>query len=179
MPRKNIENKLRAIDNPAFGVFLDVALLNGREIAIENNQWGVFGIGFGENFVEFAAADERGGIGFVAQLENGAGDRSARAAGELDQFDQRFAFRSAGWAAGNARRALPGYADEKRAFSGGDSLRGFHRSQDREVRAMAATTKGRNSIQASIRRRSALQVMSAEFSLLWQTTHRALIFSSR
>src|SRR5262245_15696136 len=84
--RKDIEDELRAIDHAAFGVLFDVALLHGRKIAIENNQRSIFGVGFRANFVEFAPAYKRGGIGGVTKLENGPGDFGAGAAREFDKF---------------------------------------------------------------------------------------------
>ncbi len=62
---KNIQNELRAIDDAAVGVFLDVSLLHRRKVAVENNQWSVFGVGFRENFIELAAAYEGGRVGFI------------------------------------------------------------------------------------------------------------------
>src|SRR5579863_52555 len=146
MARKNIENELGTVDHPALRVLLNVALLNRRQVAIENNQRSVFGIGLGQNFVELAAANERGRISFVAQLKNGSRDRCASAAREFDQLGERFAFGRASGPTGNARRALPGHANQKCAFSRRDRLRGFHRSRNREVQAKAGTAKGRSSI---------------------------------
>ena len=103
MPRKNIQDQLRAIDDPAFGVFFDVALLHRRKVAVENNQRRIFGDGFGANFIELAAADQRCGISLIAQLKHGSGDGGAGAAREFDQFSQGFAFRRAGCNSGHAR----------------------------------------------------------------------------
>ena len=81
MPRENIQDELRAVDDAALGEFFDVALLHGRKIAIENNKGRVMRDGFGANFVKFAAPDERGGIGGIAHLKQSGGNFRAGAGG--------------------------------------------------------------------------------------------------
>jgi hypothetical protein len=54
--RKNVKNELRAIDDSAVGRFFDIALLNGRQIAIENYERRFVGGGFRANFVQLAVA---------------------------------------------------------------------------------------------------------------------------
>jgi hypothetical protein len=88
MARENVENKLRAVDDATLGELFDVALLHGRKIAIENNQRRVMRDGFGANFVEFAAANERGGIGSIAHLKQRGGNFRAGARGQFDQLQQ-------------------------------------------------------------------------------------------
>ena len=88
---EDVQDQLRPVDHAAFGGLFDIALLHGRKIAVENNQRNFVRGGFGANLVELAAADQSGGIGGVANLEDGAGDVSAGAARELDEFRQRFA----------------------------------------------------------------------------------------
>src|SRR5712671_6404845 len=129
MPRENIQDQLSAIDDTARRVLFDIALLHRRKVAIENNQRSVFGIGFGQNFIELAAADERGRIGFVAQLEEGSGDGCTCAPRQLNQLGERLAFRRASGNSTHAWRTFPGDADEKSTFSRGNGLRGFHRAR--------------------------------------------------
>src|SRR5216683_652647 len=129
MPRENIQDQLSAIDDAARRVFFDIALLHRRKVAIENNQRSVFGIGFSQNFIELAAADERSRIGFVAQLEEASGDGCTCAARQLNQLGERLAFRRARGNSMHARRTFPGDADEKSTFSRGNGLRGFHRAR--------------------------------------------------
>ncbi len=71
---KDVEDELGAIDDAALGDFFDVALLDGSEFAIEDDQGSVVGVGFGTNFVEFTAADKGGGVGGVTNLEERSGD---------------------------------------------------------------------------------------------------------
>jgi hypothetical protein len=97
MSRKDIEDELRAVNHPACGVFFDVALLHRGKIAVENDERRIFGVGFGANFIEFAPADKRRGIGGIPQLEDGSGDFGACAAGKFDELGKRFAFGRASW----------------------------------------------------------------------------------
>ena len=80
MPRENVENQLCAVDHAAFRGFFNVALLHGRKIAVENDERRMVCRGFGANFIQLTAADERGRIGRVAHLEDGSGDLRAGAA---------------------------------------------------------------------------------------------------
>jgi hypothetical protein len=116
MPRKNIQDQLRAVDDPALGELLDVALLHRRKIAIKDNQLRLMGVRFRANFVQFTAPHERCGIRGIAHLENRGDDGGACAASQLDEFQQRFAALFARGHAGKSRRAFPSNAHEERAF---------------------------------------------------------------
>src|SRR2546430_2408580 len=91
MPRENIENQLRAVDDPTFRRLFNVALLHRREVTIEDDQWRPVRGGFSANFIQLATADERGGIRSVTHLEDGSSDLRARAARQFNQFRKRLA----------------------------------------------------------------------------------------
>src|ERR1700687_3744823 len=112
MTGENIENQLRTIDHPAFRGFLDVSLLHGREVAVENDQRRFVCRGFGANLIQLAAAHQRCGISGVTHLEDGSGDLCARAARQLHQLQKRFAALLARRHAGKSRRTLPSNAYE-------------------------------------------------------------------
>ncbi len=132
MLRENIENELRAIDHAAFGDLFDVALLRGREVAVENDECSFVRGGFGANFVELAAADECRGIGGVAHLMNRAGYVGSGAAGQFDEFVERLLAQLGEHVRGDALRALECYADQQNAFGSCSGLRSLHRSAWRE-----------------------------------------------
>src|ERR1700722_8249396 len=133
--RKDIEDELRAINHATLGCLFDVALLHRREVAVENDERGFMRRGFGTDLIEFAAAYECGRIGGIAHLMNRAGDVSARAASEFDEFVERvLALRGE-----HVRRytlcALECNADQHNTFGGGGGLRYLHRSAWREHRS--------------------------------------------
>ena len=88
MTGENIQNQLRAVDHPAFRGFLDVSLLHGREVAVEDDERRFVRRGFGANFIQLAAADERGGIRGIAHLKDGSGDLRARATRQFNEFSK-------------------------------------------------------------------------------------------
>ena len=90
VPRKDIENQLRAIDDARVDHALDVALLRRREIVIEQNHIRGNRGRRARNFLQLALADQRGGIGPVLALGEFAGDLGARARRQRPQFVERF-----------------------------------------------------------------------------------------
>jgi len=54
VPRKDVEDKLRAIDYPALNNLFDVALLGWAEIVIEQEHIGIDGSGRARNFLKLA-----------------------------------------------------------------------------------------------------------------------------
>src|SRR5216684_4156581 len=116
MARKNIEDQLRAIDYPALRRFFNVALLHGREVAVEDDQRRFVRGGFTANLIELAAAHQRCGIRGIAHLEDGSSDLRSRAARQLDQLRKGFAALLARGHAGKAGRALPSDAYEQGAL---------------------------------------------------------------
>jgi hypothetical protein len=83
MARKNIENQLRSVDYPAFRRCFNVALLHGRKVAVEDNQWYLVCRGFGANLIQFPAAHKRCGVRGIAHLEDGSSDLRSCTAGQL------------------------------------------------------------------------------------------------
>ena len=126
--RENIENELRAIDDAALGDLFYVSLLRGREVAVENDEARFVRGRFGADFIEFAAADEGGGIGRVAHLMNRGGDLGARAAGQLDEFVERILPQFGKHVRGDALRALECHADQQNAFGCCSGVGSLHRS---------------------------------------------------
>ena len=116
MTRENIENQLRAVDHAAFRGFLDVPLLHGREVAIENDQRRFVCRGFGANLIQLAAAHQRCGISGGTHLKNGSGDLRARAARQLNELCKRLAALLTRRHARKSRRALPTNAYQQSAF---------------------------------------------------------------
>ena len=74
MASKDVENQLRPVNHAALSGFFDVSLLDGREVAVKNNEWRLVRGRFRANLVQLAAPHERGGIGSFAQLENRSGN---------------------------------------------------------------------------------------------------------
>jgi len=110
MARKDVENKLRAVNHPPVRGRFDVSLLNRGKVAVENNQRRFVRGGFRTNFVQLAAADQRGGIGSFAQLEDGADNIGPGAARQLDQLGEIFAALLARGHARKTGRTLPTHA---------------------------------------------------------------------
>ena len=90
VPRKNVEDQLRAVDHPPLHNLFDIALLRSAEIVIEKKQVGIHRRGRARNFLELARADQSCGIGPVAPLQNFADNLRARAPRQRAQFRQRF-----------------------------------------------------------------------------------------
>jgi hypothetical protein len=57
VPRKNVEDELRAIDHATLDDFFYVALLGSGEIVIEEKKVGIHGRGRAGNFFQLAGAD--------------------------------------------------------------------------------------------------------------------------
>src|SRR5271156_3698511 len=116
MARENIQDQLCAVDNAALGELFNVALLDGRKIAVENNELCLMGVGFRANFVQLATSHQRGGVGGIAHLKNGGDNGGAGAGGQFDQFEEGFASLFARGHARETRGALPANADEECSF---------------------------------------------------------------
>ena len=80
---KNIQNQLGAINDTALGKFLDIALLNGREIRVENYQRSFFEAGFRADLLQLALSNKGGGIGRRPQLKYSSSNFRAGAAREF------------------------------------------------------------------------------------------------
>src|ERR1700676_1132288 len=126
MARKDVEDELRAVDAASVGGGFDVALLHWGKIAVENNERRFMRGGFGANFVQFAAPDERGGVGGFAHLVHGACNFCAGAARELYELSQGFATLFASGHSGDAASTLPGHANQQGAFGIRSGVLGLH-----------------------------------------------------
>ena len=87
---EDVEDKLGPVENARIEFTFQVALLRGRELVIEDNQVGRGGGHGAFQLFQFAAADERGGIGLLAALQDLAGDTGAGAGGQFAQLGHRF-----------------------------------------------------------------------------------------
>jgi hypothetical protein len=89
MTRKDIENKLGAIDDPDAKFAFQVPLLRGRQLVIENNQVGSDGSDRTFQFLNFAAPDKSRGIGALTALMDFPGDAGSRTDCQLAQLGHR------------------------------------------------------------------------------------------
>ena len=70
---EDVEDELRTIDHMAWQPGFDVAQLRRSEVVVEENKRGVGGGHNLNNFVEFALANEAGGIGLLTALHERGG----------------------------------------------------------------------------------------------------------
>ena len=131
VPRKNVEDQLRAVDHPPLDDFFDIALLRSSQIVIEEKQVGIHGRGRARNFLQLACADQSRGIGPVATLQNFTDNFRARASRQCAQFSQRF-FRVKLW---NARFVGAGLS---RGMRWSSRLRHWQRVGRQQHRALPA-----------------------------------------
>jgi hypothetical protein len=71
---EDVEDELRTFDDVAGYPGFDVAELLRGEVVVEENKRGVGGSDDLNNFIEFALADEAGGIGPLAALDERGGN---------------------------------------------------------------------------------------------------------
>ena len=90
MPREDIQNQLRAIDDTRVDDALNVALLRRREVVIEQNHIRGNRGGCARNLFQLALADQRRRIRPVLALSEFAGDLGACARRQRPQFVERF-----------------------------------------------------------------------------------------
>jgi len=88
MPRKNVEDKLRAVNHPPLNDLFDIALLGWTQVVIEQENIGIHRSGRARDFLELARADQGRRIGPVAPLENFADDLRPGALRQRPQFRQ-------------------------------------------------------------------------------------------
>ncbi len=85
-PREDVENELRAVDDLPTDAGLDLAQLGGRQLVVEDDGVDVRLFAGGREEVEFAATEERRGIGTWTLLRHAEHDLPASGmsqAGEL------------------------------------------------------------------------------------------------
>jgi len=71
---EDVEYELRTVDDVAGQPGFDVTELRGGEVVVEENKRRLGAGHNANNFVEFALADEAGGIGLLTPLDEGGGD---------------------------------------------------------------------------------------------------------
>src|SRR6266576_3893718 len=103
----------------------DVSLLYGRKVAVENDERRFVRRSFRADFVQFPAADKRGGIGGLSQLKDGSRNFRAGTTRQFNQFGKGLAARLARGHAGKARRTLPPHAHKQGALRSRDGMRCF------------------------------------------------------
>jgi hypothetical protein len=130
LPGENVENELRAVDHAAFRDALDVALLHGRKIAVEDDQRRLARSRFRADLVQLAPADQRGRVRCFAELEDRARDLRPGALRQLNELGEGFALRLPRGHAGETRPPLPAHADKQRALGTLDFVRCFHRERN-------------------------------------------------
>ena len=122
MPRKNVEDELRAVDHPPLDDLFNVALLRRTEIVIEEKNVGIDRSGRARNFLQLARANQRRRIGPVAPLQNLANHLGPGAFRQRAQFGQRLVgieLGNAGLAVGLRRGpGLPAASRPHRARAG-------------------------------------------------------------
>ena len=87
---EDVEDQLRAIEHAAGQSGFKVAQLRGREVVIEEDEIGVGGSRDAGDLLHFAGADERGGIGARAALEQLGSNLAAGAQEQLAKLGERF-----------------------------------------------------------------------------------------
>ena len=90
MTGEDVEDQLRAVDDSRMNLALNIALLGRREIVIEENQVGGNRGRRAFDFFQLPFANQRGGIGLVAVLQEFTRDLGASTERERTQLRQRF-----------------------------------------------------------------------------------------
>ena len=86
---EDVQDQPGTINDPAFQVALQVALLHRAELMVHQHQIGASGIGGSLHFLQLAAADQGGGVRPVHARTDGRGNARpgrARQIGELLQY---------------------------------------------------------------------------------------------
>src|SRR5207249_6334975 len=68
-PGEDVEDELGAVERLAADPALEVALLGGRQLLVEEQEVDVLGLGGARDLFDLAAADERGGVPSLARSE--------------------------------------------------------------------------------------------------------------
>jgi len=117
---EDVEDELRAIDDPALDDPFNIPLLRRSEIVIEEEHIGIGrSCGSGDLF-KFASAHQGCGIGTITALQNFANDFCARALGQGAEFCQGFFGIEFGDAGASVRFRRSGR--RKRSIAGGRGL---------------------------------------------------------
>jgi hypothetical protein len=87
---KDVEDELGAVEDAAGQRGFEVAQLRGRKVVIEENEIGFGGGGDGGDLLDFAGADECGGIGARAALDELGSHLATGAQQQLAKLGERF-----------------------------------------------------------------------------------------
>jgi len=90
MARKDVKDKLRAVNHARIDFVLDIPLLRGGEFVVNQNQVGICGGRGAGNLLQFAFADQRCGIRTVAPLHKLANDLGAGGDSQFAVLAERF-----------------------------------------------------------------------------------------
>jgi hypothetical protein len=80
---EDVKDELGAVDDVAGETGFDVAELRGRQVVVEEDERGVGGGDDRNDLFELALADEAGGIGLLAALDESGGDGGTGGSGEF------------------------------------------------------------------------------------------------
>jgi len=119
--RKNVQNELGAVDDLGVDGLFEVALLGGREVVVEDHHVGAAGCDGGRDLIDFAMADEGGGVRSRARLKQSFGDLGPGAGG---QFGQLFEDSSIGTALSRRRASRVFHSSPTRIARSRTGLRG-------------------------------------------------------
>jgi hypothetical protein len=122
--REDVQDQLRAIDDLAFDLGLDLAELRGRQLVVEDDHVHVALVAQLRQRAHLAAAQERARVRALAFLQHACDHGGARRLGKARQFVERLLGVHAAAKAGDE-------PDERSAFSGmGRSTRGTWHDSD-------------------------------------------------
>jgi hypothetical protein len=133
--REEIEDELGAVEDFGAEPVFEVSLLSGSQVAVEQDGVGCGGFDRSFDFGDFAGADESGGFGSVADLEDAVYDLGAGAGSKLRQFLQGLLGGPGGL---RTRAATPAYLD---ADQNGLFTRPCDRSRDLRLRSLAVSSR--------------------------------------
>lgn len=83
---ENIDDDLLAVDDEHLGFRFPVALLGGREFVVEDDDVGADLFCVGDDFLDFAGAEEEGRVGFAQLHDNAVDGGDVEVVGELVEF---------------------------------------------------------------------------------------------
>src|SRR6202166_4369290 len=116
MPRKNIQNQLRAINHSPLRHLLNVPLLYRRKIAVKNYQRRLMRIGLSANLIQFPASHQRRRIRGITYLKHRTDNFRSSAFRQLNQLPERHPSLFASGHPRKSWRPLPAHAHQQRAF---------------------------------------------------------------
>jgi hypothetical protein len=88
--REDVKDELRAVENLAADPGLEVSLLTGSQLFVEDNQIEMFSFGDEAQLLRFPASDEKRRVRLQALLQGALDDSGARGFRQRNEFIQRF-----------------------------------------------------------------------------------------